>query len=383
MGGTRRAARITFALGILALGSGSVVGIDLAGAATIMVSDNPLLAVPGFSTVTSDLTVPAASGVVTDVVVDVALDHTWIGDVVLQLTHVPSGTVVSLVDRPGVPASTVGPNVNLASAFPITFSGAAGLPAAESMGATLNGTNKVVCEDDEICAFAPEGPLSGFDGLTADGVWRLSVSDMTLNADNTGLLTAWSLTVTTDPAPTTTTTAPTTTTTVAPTTTTVAPTTTTVAPTTTTTVAPTTTTVAPTTTTTVAPTTTTAQVPNRGGGGTTATTAPPATTTTTTFPAGDLGATSTTAPGCSIRIATFTQFGCTSPTTSPSDESPVEVLDTDLTVGSASESTTPSTSQSTSLPRTGTNTRGVVLVATGLILLGVGAMLTRRGATLR
>jgi LPXTG-motif cell wall-anchored protein len=61
----------------------------------------------------------------------------------------------------------------------------------------------------------------------------------------------------------------------------------------------------------------------------------------------------------------------------------VEVLDTDLTVGSASESTTPSTSQSTSLPRTGTNTRGVVLVATGLILLGVGAMLTRRGATLR
>lgn len=371
MAGTRQAARITFGLGILALASGSLIGIDRAGAATTAFTNPVDVALQNLSTAASDIVVSGTTGVVTDVAVEVAFDHTWVGDVGFQLTHIPTGTVVPLLDRPGVPASTTGHNVNLAAAFPITFSDTGGLPAAESMGSTLNGTNKVVCKDDGICAFAPHAPLSGFDGLAADGVWRLSMSDGKLNADNDGLLDSWTLTVTTGPAGTTTTTA-------APTTTVPPTTTTTVAPTTTTTVAPTTTTtVAPTTTTTIAPTTTTTAGGGVRGGGSTATTAPSTTTTTL------LESTTTTAPSCNVPLAAFTLFACpgTPTTLTPTD---IGVLNQGgaPAAPASSEQSVQVTAQSAPLPRTGTDARGLGLIGLGLILLGAGAFLGRRGEAL-
>jgi len=39
---------------------------------------------------------------------DLGLTHTWVGDVIVRLKHVDTGTTVTLIDRMDVPASTFG-----------------------------------------------------------------------------------------------------------------------------------------------------------------------------------------------------------------------------------------------------------------------------------
>jgi subtilisin-like proprotein convertase family protein len=54
---------------------------------------------------------PQPGQVIADVVIDICLDHTWVGDLTITLTHTSSsGEVksVDLVQRPGVPQSTFG-----------------------------------------------------------------------------------------------------------------------------------------------------------------------------------------------------------------------------------------------------------------------------------
>ncbi|MCB0207434.1 MAG: hypothetical protein KDH89_21645, partial [Anaerolineae bacterium] len=48
------------------------------------------------------------TGSISDLNVDVDVLHTWVGDVSLTLTHVDTGTSATIIDRPGVPASTFG-----------------------------------------------------------------------------------------------------------------------------------------------------------------------------------------------------------------------------------------------------------------------------------
>ena len=105
------------------------------------------------------------TNLVSNVVVKLQVQHTWVGDLIATMTHVNSGTSVILMDRPGVPASTVGCS---ADDIDVTFDDTNGTEPVEGVCGSSPAIGGVLL---------PEQPLSGFDGLVADGIWRLNVSD--------------------------------------------------------------------------------------------------------------------------------------------------------------------------------------------------------------
>ncbi len=114
---------------------------------------------------TVTITVPAQfTNDITDLTFDLEIDHTWTGDLIATLTS-PSGTVVTLMDRPGVPASTFGCGNDDVDA---TFSDASGTAVetecaspAPAIAGTLN----------------PTSSLSDFDLEEPAGNWTLTVTD--------------------------------------------------------------------------------------------------------------------------------------------------------------------------------------------------------------
>jgi hypothetical protein len=90
----------------------------------------------------------------------VGLDHTWVGDLIVKLTS-PAGTTVTLMSRPGGTG-------NSGNNFCDTVLDDAGLTSIQAIvpgGAPFTGT------------FAPNSPLSAFDGEDPNGTWVLNVSD--------------------------------------------------------------------------------------------------------------------------------------------------------------------------------------------------------------
>ena len=169
---------------------GSLVeaGIDdveiTAGAAPACVtytSSNIPLALPnGTSSISSQLTV-GPSATITDLDVNVDMAHPWVGDLSMVLTHQNTGTAVTIIDRPGVPASTYGCSGDNILA---TLDDEAALPVENQCSGTptINGT------------FSPNGALSAFDGESSSGTWVLTVTDNYTSAD-AGTLNNWSITV--------------------------------------------------------------------------------------------------------------------------------------------------------------------------------------------
>jgi len=138
----------------------------------------------------STITVPG-SGTITDLNLGIVISHTWVGDLVVILTHVDTGTAVTVIDRPG---TTVLP------------------PPGSSVGDFGCGNNNVdAILDDEASALVedmcrstypaisgsvrPNNLLSAFDGEDMSGTWRLTVYDGA-TLDN-GYLESWSLHFTT------------------------------------------------------------------------------------------------------------------------------------------------------------------------------------------
>jgi subtilisin-like proprotein convertase family protein len=133
--------------------------------------------------VTSTIVIPAGASTVTDIDVELEVTHTWVGDLIFRLDSPDAGTNnVTIVDRPGVPASTNGCSNN-------------------NIDATLNdeGTDGAV---ETTCLagppaivgnLTPNNPLSGFDGDPVSGTWTLSVEDEA-GAD-TGMVTRWCLVI--------------------------------------------------------------------------------------------------------------------------------------------------------------------------------------------
>jgi len=143
-------------------------------------SSIPGIGIPDFSGagVSDTLNVPD-SFLITDVNLEVDISHTWVGDLVFSLTHVDSGTVVTVMDRPGVPASTLGCSLNNISA---TFDDEGLSGPVETMcgaGLAIFGTP------------IPFSPLSAFDGLNANSDWILHVFDE--EEFDIGTLNSWSL----------------------------------------------------------------------------------------------------------------------------------------------------------------------------------------------
>jgi subtilisin-like proprotein convertase family protein len=156
-----------------------------AGAApscTTYTSTNVPISLPnGTTTISSQLTVPA-SATIDDLDVTVDMAHAWVGDLSMVLTHQNTGTAVTIIDRPGVPASTYGCSGNNIAA---TLDDEASAPVENQCAGgtpTINGT------------FTPNNALNAFDGESSNGTWQLAVTDHFTSADS-GTLNSWSITV--------------------------------------------------------------------------------------------------------------------------------------------------------------------------------------------
>ena len=150
-------------------------------------------------------------GTVADVNVQMAVDHTYVGDLTVKV-HSPAGTnnLVTLMSIPGLLEPNdngmlpdFGDSSNLSAAHPVTYDDTApGGVSAENMGATISGT-RVICRDESpspICNYVPNagsagGPmLAGFNGQNPAGNWTLYIGDSaTLD---TGHIQQWCLTLT-------------------------------------------------------------------------------------------------------------------------------------------------------------------------------------------
>ena len=112
----------------------------------------------------------------------VEIQHTWVGDVVVSLTHVSRSAI--LIDRPGVPERGAGCGADDISTV---LDDEALTPVENECG-----ENPAIDGDH-----TPNNPLSVFDGDNAAGIWRLNVSDR-FPGDN-GALSGWCLGVNTAP----------------------------------------------------------------------------------------------------------------------------------------------------------------------------------------
>jgi len=113
--------------------------------------------------------------------IDVLLDinHTWVGDLNVDLTHVESDATVVLVHRPGRPATNLGcSNDHIKAILDDEISSAVENKCASSPAA-ISGI------------YIPNQPLSRFDSASISGRWTLKVSDLSPSA--TGSLNAWCL----------------------------------------------------------------------------------------------------------------------------------------------------------------------------------------------
>ncbi len=109
------------------------------------------------------------------------LEHTWVGDIVVRLRHVETGTVVDLFRRPGQPqfsSSGYSSDLNGDYGFNDEFVGNFDAAAA---------SNDVIPSGE----YAALQPLSVFKGLSAAGTWQLLIHDC--SAGDSGSLGSWSL----------------------------------------------------------------------------------------------------------------------------------------------------------------------------------------------
>ena len=148
------------------------------GTSTVCVSPNVSIPDNNTAGVDSSQTV-AASGLLTDLNVSVQSTHTWVGDLVFTVKNVGTSTSVTIIDRPGVPASNYGCSYdNIAAtlddeaAAPVENQCASSTPA-------ISGT------------FSPNNPLAAFDGQQLANTWTLNASDRA--SGDTGTLTQWCL----------------------------------------------------------------------------------------------------------------------------------------------------------------------------------------------
>jgi len=130
--------------------------------------------------------VAGQAGTISDLDVEVAISHTWAGDLVIKLVS-PTGEVLTLLSRPGLsePAddgtSCCGDSSNLDMGSPLTFDDDATV-SAEDMGSSLDGSG-IICQDDAECNFFPfpdTGPgtnLAQFNGQDGAGTWQVCVGD--------------------------------------------------------------------------------------------------------------------------------------------------------------------------------------------------------------
>ena len=135
----------------------------------------------GTPTIVSTIEITTPGTAVDIKVVNLNIDHTWVGDLFVTLTS-PMSTEVILFDRPGVPAGAFGCGNNNAELGFDDF--------ATNTAEDLEGT----CNDDPLAlsgVYQPVTPLASFAGEPVAGTWTLTITD---NADQDGgSLIGWAL----------------------------------------------------------------------------------------------------------------------------------------------------------------------------------------------
>jgi subtilisin-like proprotein convertase family protein len=104
--------------------------------------------------------VPTAGIAISDIEIDLAINHTWVGDIGLVLT---SPTNKSIVLRPDVTGA--GDSSDMVSTSPVTFTDAATVNAVD-MGITIAGG--FVCLTDGECSFKPDDGTYTFANFITD-----------------------------------------------------------------------------------------------------------------------------------------------------------------------------------------------------------------------
>ena len=123
---------------------------------------NIATAIPDLASVEIPITI-TDTGVISDVNANVRLDHTYDGDLVLELVG-PDSTSVTLSQRRGSSGDNFGSGANDCSGTHTVFDDSAAT-AISAGTAPFAGT------------FKPESPLSAFNGKTITGMWKLRVTD--------------------------------------------------------------------------------------------------------------------------------------------------------------------------------------------------------------
>lgn len=114
-----------------------------------------------------------------DLDVSLYIDHSWVGDLAVSLTHVETGKTISLLDRPGIPDSDKGcGSDDIATILDDEISSAAEYKCASSPAA-ISGI------------YQANSWLNAFDLESMAGTWQLTVSDH--EQHDTGRLTGWCL----------------------------------------------------------------------------------------------------------------------------------------------------------------------------------------------
>jgi subtilisin-like proprotein convertase family protein len=122
------------------------------------------------------VTGPAGS-TVTNVTVEVAATHSWIGDLIFTVDSADATNVVVLF-LPGLPCvnAAFGDNDDLIDCSPISFYVSSANPA-EGMGDGSTATNIVVCQGDGVCDYSPDDAFSTLNGENVNGTWNFCVAD--------------------------------------------------------------------------------------------------------------------------------------------------------------------------------------------------------------
>ena len=123
------------------------------------------------------------TGTLSDLDVTIATNHTFVSDLTYTLTHLATGTAVTLIDRPGIPASANGCGADNINVTLDDEASAAVENQCATSGTAISGR------------FSPNQALAAFDGESLSGNWRLTVVDSA--AQDTGTLTQWCLEPTT------------------------------------------------------------------------------------------------------------------------------------------------------------------------------------------
>ncbi len=128
--------------------------------------------------ISHDIT-PYDQRLIVDLDIALRINHTWVGDLFVSLSHLESGRTATLVDRPGIPATNQGCEKD--NIFTILD---------DEISSPVEG--KCTSSPAAISGvYQPSHPLSIFDGATAAGTWRLNLSDNYQN--DTGYLSSWCL----------------------------------------------------------------------------------------------------------------------------------------------------------------------------------------------